>query len=445
MPTPLPDYYAIMDLRPAATQAEIKQRYRELARRYHPDVNPSPDAAQKIKIVNEANRVLSDPERRSRYDAERVLNPVLSQSSARKASDNSTTGSSRQRQPQRTYNRSTAPPPKPPPPRPQRPGSRVEFNGFGRVSPDSSEQRRTASSGHPVQKKAPTVDSAGASRLVSEAQIALLTRNYEDADRLCREALEKDRTTAGAYEVLGDLFVVRGNTDSAVKAYSYAIQYNPRSYSAQGKLDRLIGNSPSARTAPIVNRRHIRSGANPGQSRVSREIILTLISVFLFAGGCAVVAVFGQNPGLPLEDTIPWITSLSPNLMIAVAIEGVIGGMLLAFYGRLWPISKEFARTTDRNGTRKAPLMVILTLFSLVWFYASLVVYILVSIKKNKNSISIVRVYSLVLVLVALFTAMSVANDRGGWLETAAFAGNILFPAALFGWYLGDRVRLRSD
>ncbi len=77
MPTPLPDYYAIMDLKPAATQAEIKQRYRELARRYHPDVNSSPDAAQKIKIVNEAHRVLGDPDRRSQYDAERILNPRI--------------------------------------------------------------------------------------------------------------------------------------------------------------------------------------------------------------------------------------------------------------------------------------------------------------------------------------------------------------------------------
>ena len=131
--------------------------------------------------------------------------------------------------------------------------------------------------------------------------------------------------------------------------------------------------------------------------------------------------------------------------MIALAIEGVIGGMLLAFYGRLWPITEEFSKSTDGSRGRKAPLLVILALFSFVWFYASLLVYIGVAFGRNRTSVSTVRVYSLVLVLVALFTAMAVANDRGDWLETAAFAGNILFPGALLGWYLGDRVRLKSS
>ena len=443
MPISLPDYYVIMNLDPAATQLEIKQRYRELARRYHPDVNPSPDAAQKIKIVNEAHRVLGDTERRSQYDAERVLNPAERRPAA-KQEESPRSASDRQRQPDKPFSRSAAAP-KPPPTRPQRSGPHVEFNGFGRVVPESSEQKRSAPSRHQPKKGSPTADAAAANRLVSEAQIAMLTRNYADADRLCREAIVKDRTAAGAHEVLGDIHALRGNTESAIKAYSYAIQFNPRSYSAQGKLDRIAGNSPSTRPAPIINRKTAGPAVNHAAGRASREIMLAFISIGLFASGCAVVAVFGQNPGVPLGGAIPWISSLSPNLMIALVIEGVIGGMLLAFYGRLWPISKELKRSADGYGGQKAPLLIILALFSFVWFYASLLVYLVLAFKRNRTSVSTVRVYSLVMVLVALFTAMAVANDRGGWLETAAFAGNILFPSALIGWYLGDRVRLRSN
>ncbi|MBQ3641770.1 J domain-containing protein [bacterium] len=52
-----------------ATEAKIKSAYRKLARQYHPDVNKSPDAANKFKDINEAYEVLSDKEKKSRYDS----------------------------------------------------------------------------------------------------------------------------------------------------------------------------------------------------------------------------------------------------------------------------------------------------------------------------------------------------------------------------------------
>ena len=52
-----------------ATDAEIKSAYRKLAKKYHPDLNPGDkDAEEKFKEVNEANDVLSDPDKRKRYD-----------------------------------------------------------------------------------------------------------------------------------------------------------------------------------------------------------------------------------------------------------------------------------------------------------------------------------------------------------------------------------------
>ena len=63
------DYYKVLGLNKNATAAEIKKAYRKLARKHHPDLNPNDDAANsKFQKVNEANEVLSDPEKRKKYD-----------------------------------------------------------------------------------------------------------------------------------------------------------------------------------------------------------------------------------------------------------------------------------------------------------------------------------------------------------------------------------------
>ena len=63
------DYYEVLGIGKNATDAEIKSAYRKLAKKYHPDLNPGDkDAEEKFKEVNEANDVLSDPDKRKRYD-----------------------------------------------------------------------------------------------------------------------------------------------------------------------------------------------------------------------------------------------------------------------------------------------------------------------------------------------------------------------------------------
>jgi len=63
------DYYKILGLGKTASQEDIKKAYRKLARQHHPDLNPNDkEANKKFQQINEANEVLSDPEKRKKYD-----------------------------------------------------------------------------------------------------------------------------------------------------------------------------------------------------------------------------------------------------------------------------------------------------------------------------------------------------------------------------------------
>ncbi len=62
------DYYEVLGLQKGASEAEIKKAYRQMAKKYHPDVNKAPDAEEKFKEINEAYEVLSDPQKKAKYD-----------------------------------------------------------------------------------------------------------------------------------------------------------------------------------------------------------------------------------------------------------------------------------------------------------------------------------------------------------------------------------------
>jgi preprotein translocase subunit Sec63 len=64
------NYYKILGIDILSSEEDIKKTYRELARQYHPDVNSSPESANYMALLNEAYEVLSDPEKKAKYDTQ---------------------------------------------------------------------------------------------------------------------------------------------------------------------------------------------------------------------------------------------------------------------------------------------------------------------------------------------------------------------------------------
>ena len=62
------DYYEVLGVDKNASEADIKSAFRRLAKKYHPDVSKEPDAAEKFKEAQEAYAVLSDADKRRKYD-----------------------------------------------------------------------------------------------------------------------------------------------------------------------------------------------------------------------------------------------------------------------------------------------------------------------------------------------------------------------------------------
>ncbi len=98
MPSRLRTYYEVLGVPFGASEEDIKRRYRELAKKYHPDVNPSPEAARRMQELNEAYRVLSDPRLRLAYHM-RMVAYVVQQRRASQAGASSSVAQTATRAP----------------------------------------------------------------------------------------------------------------------------------------------------------------------------------------------------------------------------------------------------------------------------------------------------------------------------------------------------------
>ncbi len=371
-------YYEILGVSRTATPEQIKRRYRQLARKYHPDVAQDKAAAQATFVqISEAYQTLSNPDKRTIYDAS--LDAEM---------------------------------------------FRVETR---RPSTSGTSYRTTTSGARPRQTTAEAV--AEARRLVQQAQDAFIHGQFRLAESLCKRAQGLDRRNVQAYIILGDTYKAQNQVDDAIAQYSIAIQLDPKDNQTMAKLGRLL--RQQGRVNDVVAR-HERQVA----LRMGLSLMGWSMSAFMFI----MLAMSPGTPIAWLRMNLPIIGSWSTSLITVLLLTGALTGFLLSVNDSVDPLDDELVFTGVRTmGGRHSvyPMGLILAGFDVFSFYAAVIMYTIIGLVQDSLSKSVYKsfVATFVLVLVASFVYTP------GRDEVFMFGGNIAFLAVLFGWGIGDMFR----
>lgn len=225
------NYYEVLGLPPGATTDQIKKKYRELARKFHPDVVQDKALGQRVFTqINQAYSVLGDPERRAQYNG--TLQTEAASNATSKPSASAAPAAS------------TAAPPKAP----------------ASSAPTAPSQPLSASKIQSI------------TEMMGKAENAIMSGKPIEARAFCMRILEADPRHVRALEILGDALAQMGRRDEAAVQYRRALQVSP-STMIQAKLTRITqavpsASPPAARPAPKAP---ASNGTAPGSGAASSK------------------------------------------------------------------------------------------------------------------------------------------------------------------------------
>lgn len=213
------NYYEVIGVTPAATTDDIKKKYRELARQFHPDVVKDKTLGQKVFTqINQAYRVLADPEKRSQYDTTLLTDKVRNGASS----------------------------------------------GAGTAPAASSRPASSAGSSAPAQGAPQALSAqqvATTTRLMADAEAAMMQNKLGNVKTICDKVLEIDTRNCKALSLMGDALVQMGKPQDAAAAYRRAQQIAPSAL-LQSKISRLEG-APTPGAPPKTQMGNVTNGAAP--------------------------------------------------------------------------------------------------------------------------------------------------------------------------------------
>ncbi len=376
-------HYEILGVPRTATQEQIKKRYRQLVRKYHPDVAEDKAAARLAFLqISEAYQVLSDPDKRVIYDAEM---------------DRQIAG---------------------PPPRPSRPhpSSAGGFSG--------AQARPTSSSGGRASRPRQAV---GVERLIKDAELAFIRGQLWAALESAKAAVKMDGRNARAHIILGDVYRMQGRMDEAVSMYTLALQLDPKNADAMEKLDKAMRKSRKARS--------------PAASEERRQVFKTGVGLVCGSLSAFLLLTLAWSPGEPipwLKEHIPFIGSWSGMLVTTLLGMGAVTGFLMSITEGFRSLDDELVFQTVTSGRHLTyPIGLILVLVNLFNFYAAVGIYVLAGIIQDAISASVMKAFVATGCLLAIIGILYPSGTR----EVLIWGGNLVFPAMLIGWAIGDVVK----
>ena len=359
-------HYEVLGLPRGATLAQIRRRYKELVRKYHPDVAKDKNTAHRLFIqITEAYQCLSDSVRRRAYDE------ILAMDSPRRADE------------------------------PQR-------------------QARTAQATRPERPL---------SKHLKDAQWAFIQKRFHEAATHCKEALKLDPRNARAHSIMGDICRAQGKTNSAVRYYSAALEYDPSDRDAERKLTNLVGGRIG------VSARRAASLSDPRK--------LVILNAMGWALAFFLLMLINVIPGEPipwLSKYIPQVSLWSWNLVGLMAAGSFVVGTLISLNGLVKHPDDEIVFET--SDWALLPAGIILLIGSGFFFLGAAALYIVVGLLQGSLSRSVLISFACVVGVVLI---SSLTYDPRAYTQVLLFGGNVAFFANLFGWYFGAMLRPLSD
>lgn len=396
------DHYKVLGLEPDATPEQIKARFRQLARKHHPDAAKSDPESGKIFVkITAAYRVLSDPAKRKEYDLELKLTKKRAEMRARESALWSDVRERRARsQSTRSYGQ---------------PGAARPTRHTGRARPAFR----------------------GTDALLSDAEIALARGRYFETREMCQRVLRYDRKNVKAHVLMGDAYRAQGNSEDAVAEYSIALQLDPRNSMIQRRLER-------AAKAPRAPSRHAASGVD----RLARGGLLTrgerargISSLVAFVGAVFVPLFALGDEGRMIFPNIALISTWSDRLILSMVADGFALALILSLLGTIGRIEDELLLDQSYPLIKKQsgvpPVGLIYVLFGGLFFYLSLFCYLAVGVAQDAFSRSLGMIYGATVVLLLIF---SLAYTQGT-PQVALLGGNVIFLSMMCGWFIGDIFR----
>lgn len=238
------NYYEVLGIPPGATTDQIKKKYRELARKFHPDVVQDKVLGQRVfSQINQAYRVLADPDRRAQYNTQLAA-----------ASGANTQNSQAAPAPAQPSVQSQA--------RPGQPGAQARPGQTATTAQPVNHQTLrphspNAQTGSPAQARpvAPPGQPGSAQKAqavaarLADAENAIMAGRPIDANAMCMIVLGIDPSNARALEISGDALELMGKREDAAVQYRKALKIAPSSL-IQSKLSRLEQAAAPTRTNP---------------------------------------------------------------------------------------------------------------------------------------------------------------------------------------------------
>ncbi len=375
------NYYQILGLSRLATADQIKKRYRQLARIYHPDVQADKEASSKQFIeISNAYRTLSDPDKRMIYDASLDREFLNYQSQVQSA-----------------YRKK-------------------------KECQQTSSQQKTY-----TQTSKKIYDIEGARAKVKEAELAFISHKFKQAISACNAAIKLNANNVRAYIILGDIYRIQGFNEQAISMYTVALQLDPTNHDVQSKLDRVARHQMSEQYGYTE------------KLSISKQVIVFMFAA-LILGMILRLAYFPGEPIPWLKTDFAFISTWSVNLIVSMFIIGALAGIILSLINKINPMDEELffqgVKTPGRIPS-SYPIGLLLLIFNIFSFYLAAIIYIVVGLTQDSISKSVFTVFTTVFVCSIICEIAYTPSS----LQVIAYGGNVIFPGALCGWMLGDVFR----